>query len=146
MHEEIEIKKANIDMHAKLEKAAKPSPEVSESASAVGAKLPKLEIIRFQGTYLDWMRFWNQIETEIDKDKLTQAAKFSYPKELPIPSVCSSIDGPPFMTRGYERAKTILKSNYGKSIDVGNTHMQCIIELPPILFPNQQESMIYMGN
>ena len=132
LHEEIEIEKAKFEMRAKLEKAAKPSPEVSENANTVGAKLPKLEITKFQGTYLDWMRFWHQFETEIDKAKLTQVAKFSYLKELLVPSVRSSIDGLPFTTEGYERAKTILKTDYGKPSEVGNAHMQCIIGLPPI--------------
>ena len=59
MHEEIEIEKAKIEMRAKLAKAAKPSAKVSENASAVGAKLPKFEINKFQGTCLDWIRFWN---------------------------------------------------------------------------------------
>ena len=132
LHEEIEIEKAKFEMRAKLEKAAKPSLEVSENASTVGAKLPKPEITKFQGMYLDWMRYWNQFETEIDKAKLTQVAKFSYLKELLVPSVRSSMDGLPFTTEGYERAKTILKTDYGKPSEVGNAHMQCIIGLPPI--------------
>ena len=113
---------------SKLEKAGKPSPE---NASTVEAKLPKPEVHKFQGTYLDWMSLWNQFETEIDKAKLTQVSKFSYLKELLVPSVRSSINGLPFMTEGYERAKTILKTDYGKSSEVGNAHMQCIIGLRP---------------
>ena len=31
------------------------------------AKLPKLVISKFEGTALDWFRFWNQFETEIDQ-------------------------------------------------------------------------------
>lgn len=109
MHEEIEIEKAKIEMRAKLVKAAKPSTKVSENASAVGAKLPKFEI--------------NKFETEIDEAKLTQVAKFSSLKELLVPSVRSSIDGLPLTTEGYERTKTILKTSYGKSSEVGNAHM-----------------------
>ena len=30
-------------------------------------KLPQLVISKFEGTALDWFRFWNQFETEIDK-------------------------------------------------------------------------------
>lgn len=123
MREEIEIEKAKIEMRAKLAKAAKPSAKVSEKASAVGAKLPKFEINKFQGTCLDWIRFWNQFETEIDEAKLTQVAKFSSLKELLVPSVRSSIDGLPLTTEGYERTKTILKTSYGKSSEVGNAHM-----------------------
>ena len=87
----------------------KTSLEDSENSSSVGAKLPKLEISKFQGTFLDRMRFWNPFETEIDKAKLTQVAKFSYLKELLVPSVRVSTDGLPFTTGGYERAKRIKK-------------------------------------
>ena len=45
--------------------------------SSIGAKLPKLAISKFQGTFLDWTRFRNQFQTEIEKAKLTQVAKVS---------------------------------------------------------------------
>ena len=130
--EEIELEKAKFQARAKLEKSAKTSIEDSENSSSVGAKLSKLEISKFQGTFLEWTRFWNQFETEIDKAKLTQVAKFSYLKELLVPSVRASVDGLPFTTEGYERAKHILKTKYGKFSEVANAHMQCIIGLSTI--------------
>ena len=81
LEEKIQLEKAKHEARASLEKTAKASTEESGNLSSVGAKLPKLEITKFQGTFLDWMRFWNQFETEIDKAKLTQVAKFSYLKE-----------------------------------------------------------------
>ena len=127
MDEEIELEKVKFQARAKLEKSVKTSLE-----DFVGAKLPKLEISKFQGTFLDWTRFWNQFETEIDKAKLTQVAKFSYLKELLVPSVRAIVDGLPFTTEGYERAKHILKTKYGKPSEVANAHMQCIIGLSTI--------------
>ena len=50
--------------------------DTSENSNSAGAKLLKLEISKFQGTFLDWTRFWNQFETEMDKVKLTQVASF----------------------------------------------------------------------
>lgn len=132
MDEEIELEKVKFQARAKLEKSVKTSLEDSENSNSVGTKLPKLEISKFQGTFLDWTRFWNQFETEIDKAKLTQVAKFSYLKELLVPSVCASVDGLPFTTEGYERAKHILKTKYGKPSEVANAHMQCIIGLSTI--------------
>ena len=129
LDEEIELEKAKFDARAKLEKTAKTSSEDSENLNSVGAKLPTLEISKIQGTYLDWMRFWNPFGTEIDMAKLTQVAKFSYLKELLVPSVRVSIDGLPLTTEGYERARSILKSKYGKPSEVANAHMQCIIGL-----------------
>ena len=111
LDEEIELEMVKLQARAKLEKSVKTSLEDSDNSSSSGAKLPKLEISKFQGTFLDWIRFWNQFETEIDKaKKLNQVAKFSYLKQLVVPSVRASIDGLLFTTEGYERAKYILKN------------------------------------
>ena len=142
LEEKIQLEKAKHEARASLEKTAKASTEESGNLSSVGAKLPKLEITKFQGTFLDWMRFWNQFETEIDKAKLTQVAKFSYLKELLVSSVRASIDGLSFTTEGYERAKAILKTKYGKPSEVANAHMQCIIGYPKFMVDTQQKSMI----
>ena len=72
-------------------------------------KLPKLVITKFQGMCVDWMRFWNQFDSEIDKSPIDPVAKFSYLKELVHPKVRNLIDGLPFNGEGYERAKTILE-------------------------------------
>ena len=132
MDEEIELEKVKFQAHAKFEKSEKTSSEDSQNCSNIKAKLPKLEISKFQGTFLDWIRFWNQFETEIDKAKLTQVAKFSYLKVLLVPSVRASVDGLPFTTEGYELAKHILNTKYSKSREVANAHMQCIIGLSTI--------------
>ena len=81
---------------------------------------------------MDWLRVWKQFETEIDKAAITQVAKFSYLKELLIPRIRSVVDGLPYNTEGYERAKAILKAKYGRPSEVANAHMQCIIALPTI--------------
>ena len=49
--------------------------------------------------------------------------KFSYLKELLEPNVRTLIDGLPFSTEGYERAKTILKSDYGKKSEIVNAYV-----------------------
>ena len=50
------------------------------SSSTIKEKLPKLVIIKFNGTHIDWIRFWNQFEAEIDKSNLplSSISKFSY--------------------------------------------------------------------
>ena len=59
---------------------------------------------------MDSMRFWNQYEAEIEKSDISSVSKFSYLKELLIPSVRATIDALPLIREGYERAKQILKS------------------------------------
>ena len=64
-------------------------------------KLPKLIIARFNGTLIDWFRLVGII-----------------------------IDGLPFTSEGYTKAKNILISKYGKSSKVANVHIQNKMSLP----------------
>ena len=59
------------------------------SATGLKAKLPKLVIIKFNGTFQDWPWFWGQYSKATDK--LSFASKFSYLRELLAPKVRTSI-------------------------------------------------------
>ena len=74
----------------------------------------------------------NQYETQIDKSGISPISKFSYLKELLAPKAPALIDGLPFTTEGYERAKVILKSNFGKFSEVAKAHIENVISLPVI--------------
>ena len=50
-------------------------------------KLPKLFITKFNGTHLDWFRFWNQFESDIEKSELSPVSQISYLKELVSPKI-----------------------------------------------------------
>ena len=71
-------------------------------------KLPKFEITKFNGTHLEWRGFGNQFSVEIESSKL------SYLKQFLEPKVRSIIDGLPFTSEGYNRAKSILEGNMEK--------------------------------
>ena len=95
------------------------------------AKLPKLVISKFEGTALDWFRFRNQIETEIDQQNhISPVTKYSYLKEFLLPYVRKLVDSLPFLSEGYSRAKAVLQANFGKPTVVANAHINCIISLP----------------
>ena len=55
--------------------------------------------------------------------------KFAYLKELVDPKVRAEIDGLPFTTEGYERAKNILIGEYGKTNEIVNVYVQKITNL-----------------
>ena len=95
-------------------------------------KLTKLPITKFKGTSLDWMRFWNQVTTEIDSTKIAGVSKFLYLKELLDPKVKPLIDGLPSTSEGYERAKNILQATFGKTSEVSTAHVRGIIDLPTV--------------
>ena len=127
-----ELKLEEVKMQIKRDFEKNMEEERKKSVKESGAKLPKLTITKFQGTYLDWLRFWSQFETEIDKATITQVAKFSYLKELLVPKVRSAVDGLPYNTEGYERAKAIVTAKYGNPSEVANAHIQSITALPTV--------------
>ena len=96
------------------------------------AKLPKLSITKFNGTHLDWRRFWSQFVEEIDKSGMAPITKFSYLKEFVEPKVRKSIDGLPFTAEGYNRAKSVFDDCYGKESEIVKAYVRDIIELPTI--------------
>ena len=95
-------------------------------------RLPKLTITKFQGTHLDWYRFWSQYEAGVETADCTPVIKFSHLKELLPQRVRLLVDGLPLSTEGYERAKNILRTKYGQITEVVNAHVQKIIDLPTI--------------
>ena len=81
--------------------------EIVKSDKKVRVKLPKLKITNFEGTALDWFRFWNHFETEIDQVQISPISKFSYLKKLLVPKVRLLRDRLPFTSDGFVRAKLI---------------------------------------
>ena len=65
--------------------------------------------------------------------------KFAYLKELVEQKVRADIDGLPFTNDGYERAKDIQKSQYGKTSEIVNAYVNNIIELPMLTGTNPRK-------
>lgn len=113
----------------KIEEARK--SHISGSSSLVKtAKLPKLVITKLGGALMDWPHFWNEFDTKIDRFDVPSMTNFCYLKELVEPNVRTLIDGLPFSTEGYEQAKTILKSKYGKkSANVDDSYEKLVFNV-----------------
>lgn len=80
--------------------------------------------------------FWNKFEAEIDSTILPVVTKFAYLKELVESKVTAEIDGLPLNSEGYERAKNILKGEYGKTSEIINAYDRNILELPIVTSPD----------
>ena len=120
---EQELHQTRMKFQSELQ-AAKAAQKESSSDSKDGeattktyAKLPKLEITKFNGTYQDWIRFWGQFEETIDKTGVPNVTKFSYLRELLNAQVRRTVEALPFTSEGYNRAKSILKEKHGKNSD-----------------------------
>ena len=132
MQRRLEEERRIQEMKAEMKKLKKTEERRGSREDEVRVKLSNLVISQFEGTHLDWFRSWNQCETQIDKSGLSPISKFSYVKDLLAPKARVLIDDLPFTKEGYERAKVILKSKFGKPSEVAKAHIENVIPLPAI--------------
>ena len=121
-----------LDQQIKFQKAIEASQQDQASKNTITTKLPKLSISKFDGSFANWLPFWNKFEAEIETTDLAPVSKLAYLKELVDPKVSAGIEGLPSNTEGYERAKNILKGEYGKTSEIVNAYVQNILGLPTV--------------
>ena len=105
--EEKRMERVMIEMQLHMKKKEE-HKAISSDCNVLKVKLPKLVISRFDGTHINWSRFWNQFESEIDRSELHAVSQFSLFKELIPPRLRVITDGLSFTTEGYTRAKEYL--------------------------------------
>ena len=94
------------------------------------AKLPKLVITKFNGTYADWPRFWGQYSESIGKSSVPPVSKFTYLRELLDARVRKTVEALPQTAEGYNRALSILKDRFGKESEIVKAYVKEILGLP----------------
>ena len=100
-------------------------------------------ISKFNGTYTDWTRFWQQYEASIGAADIPNVTKFSHLKELLEPKIRGLIEGLPLSSEGFERAKNILKTKYGKESEIVNAYVTNIMSLEPVHGANPNKISIF---
>ena len=123
-----------MKMKAELSATSHSNKDATElnSPSTKTAKLPKLIISRFGGSFTDWPKFWGHFTEAIDKSSIAAITKFTYLLELLEPNVKRSVESLPFTPEGYNRAKTILETKYGKESEIEKCFVKEILDLPTI--------------
>ena len=107
---EVKLHETRLKLQAELQ-TAKPEGQstTSESTKGLMAKLPKLVISKFEGSYMDWPRFWSQFSETIDKTNIAPISKFTYLCGLLDSMVKCTVEALAFTAEGYNRAKSILQ-------------------------------------
>ena len=133
---ELKLHEKKLEMQAELAKQSKTKPETQECKvfTTQNAKLPKLAISKFEGSYMNWPKFWGQFCEAIDKSSIAPITKFTYLLELLEPKIKRCIEALPFTPEGYNRAKAILEDKYGKESEIVKCYVKEILDLPHI-FP-----------
>jgi len=138
---EEKLHKTKLELQTELQATQTTQHQLhSQTSSDIEAKLPKLVTTKFDGTFMDWPRFWGQFTETIDKTSVTPITKFSFPRELPDSKVKRTIEALPFTSEGYNRAKSILTNKYGKESEIVKAYTKEILDLPSV--PNANPKKI----
>ena len=134
LRREMSLHEKRLKMKTELSSISHTNTDAQEfsSESMKTAKLPKLVISRFGGSFTDWPKFWGHFTEAVDKSSIAAITKFTYLLELLEPSVKRSVESLPFTPEGYTRAKTILEAKYGKESEIEKCFVKEILDLPNI--------------
>lgn len=112
------------------------SHEVQNSAApkkAIRAKLPKLEVRKFNGKLHEWQEFWDSFVSAIhENDALSDADKFAYLRGLLLEPARSAIAGFALTSANYESAVELLKKRYGKKIAIQRAYVNELLYMRPL--------------
>lgn len=90
MQFEIKLHEKKLKLHEEYQlKTGSQSASAAHETATSQAKWPKLISTKFNGTFVDWPRFWGQYSESIDKSSLPPVTKFTYLRELDFKTVAS---------------------------------------------------------
>ncbi|XP_064475845.1 uncharacterized protein LOC135389743 [Ornithodoros turicata] len=100
---------------------------------SVEVKLPKLDLIKFNGQRKNWMAFWEQFRQVVHENaKLSACDKFNYLRTALTGEAASAISGLPPTERCYGDALEILKGRFGNESLQIEDHMTRLMDLQPV--------------
>ena len=101
--------------------------------SKAKARLPKLEVRKFNGKVQEWQEFWDAFESAIDQNEsLTAVDKFAYLRSLVTEPARSTIAGFSLTEVNYAAAVDVLKKKYGKETAIQRAHVNDLLNLAPV--------------
>ena len=112
MEKEVKIEEKKMELKRKCFEFSR--DETVKSNEKASVKLAKLKITKFEGTALGQFRFCNQFEIETERVQISPISQLSILKKYLVPKVRLLIDGVPFASTSYARAKSIVTSRYEK--------------------------------
>ena len=95
------------------------------------SRLPKLNLPTFSGNPLNWKTFWDSFNVAVNSNpNLGGVQKFNYLRAQLSGDASRAIAGFPLTDSNYEQAVDLLKTRFGESQKIINSHMQALLNLP----------------
>ncbi|XP_042149590.1 uncharacterized protein LOC121837829 [Ixodes scapularis] len=100
---------------------------------ATGVKLPKLQLLQYQGELTLWQPFWEQFQTAVHRNtRLTEGDKFQYLRSLLSGPAASAISGLQTTAECYKDAIEILSERFGNKQRIQREYLERLRSLPMV--------------
>lgn len=114
------------------------SARIGEPTSTLKVKLPKLELLKFNGQQRQWQPFWEQFQQAVHHNEaLTACDKFNYLRTSQTGEAAAAIVGLPSASICYKDRVDILISRFGNEKRLIQDHMEKLLDLNPV--PSAQD-------
>ena len=118
---------------SKIKELQPPSPSgvAVPSSASLTTKLPKLTLPSFSGEYSQWISFWDQFTTLVDRQvDMANVEKLSYLKMSLKGDAAQIVSSLLVTDANYDIAKRKLKERYNNTRSIVKTHLAAIHALP----------------
>ena len=138
---EIELSEVASKLKGLLAPAPGYTPGTHTVSDTTGVRLPKLDVPTFDGNIIHWTQFWEQFTISVhDRKNLSNAEKIVYLQHaLKDGSARSAIEGLSNSGDNYDEAVKCLKSRFDRPRLIHRTHVQIIVDTPPLKEGNGKE-------
>ncbi|XP_037517980.1 uncharacterized protein LOC119394747 [Rhipicephalus sanguineus] len=98
-----------------------------------GARLPKLELLRFDGSLTRWQPFWDMFRHSVhDNPSLSNTDRFHYLVSLLDGATAQAVAGIQVTDSSYRDALEILKQRFGNTKLIEHKHLERLRTLKPV--------------
>lgn len=106
----------------------------NESDHTSLVKLPKTEMISFDGDKTKWFKFWDSFKCAIHNNtRISNVEKFNYLKGKLCGEEQSALSGLSLTNENYKVAIDILSKHFGNTLEIIDIHYNQLVNLQPAL-------------
>ena len=110
-----------------------PMTGTTDRARTCKAKLPKINLRKFNGDLTSWSTFWDSFESSIHLNyELSAIDKFNYLNSLLEHSAAEAIAGLSLTSSNYDEAIAVLKKRFGNKQQLIAKHMDVLLHIEPV--------------
>lgn len=125
----IEAQRVILNLETETRSVKGDIANIHRSRSDVNARLPIIDIPKFNGDPTKWQTFWDKFQAIVDSSDLSAVNKFSYLQSFLQDEALACIAGISLTDDNYESAKELLQKRFGRKEKIIFSHIQKLLSV-----------------